>query len=429
MLVFTSEVNQNKHLPAGGTDMNAVITVTAETGARAGAPARPAAGPKAAPTAAEVIILDCSGSMGGNKIVEARRAAKAAIDTLRDGVLFGVVQGEHFAKQIYPAGGGLAVASASTREAARLAVGRMQAGGGTAIGEWLLLTRKLMLSSPDAIHHAILLTDGQNGEGEAVLEAALAQCEGVFQCDCRGVGADWEVAQLRKIANRLLGDVALIRKPAEMADDFRAIIEAALGRGIDKVAIRVWAPRGADVVFLRQVFPDVADLTGTAAEVDALTKDFPTGAWGAEKRVYHLCVRVLPGPIDGEKLAARVRLVVDGEPLAEAKVLAAWTDDVELSTQIDGTVAHYTGQVDLADAIQQGLEELKDGDPATAATLLGKAARLATQAGDDTRLRLLEKVVEIDDAATGQVRLRTDVNPLDEMDLDAQSTKTVPAPR
>jgi len=426
MLVFTSEVNQNKYLPEGGTDVHAVVTVTATT-AEPGAPVPSARA--AAPTAAEVIMIDCSGSMGGDKIVEARRAARAAIDTLRDGVLFAVVQGEHFAKKIFPGHDGLAVASATTREAAKAAVGPMRAGGGTAIGEWLLLTRELMLTRPDAIHHAILLTDGQNGQTEQELDRVLAQCEGVFQCDCRGVGSDWQVSQLRRIADRLLGGVALVRQPKEMADDFRAVIEAALGRGIDKVALRVWAPRGADLVFLRQVFPDVVDLTGAAVEAGPLTSDFPTGAWGQDKRVYHLCVKIVPGAVGVEKLAARVRLVVGDEPLAEAKVLAGWTDDVELSTRIDGTVAHYTGQAELASAIQEGLEARNNGDGQTAATLLGKAARLATEARDAERLALLERVVEIEDPVTGRVRLRSDVDKLDEMDLDARSTKTVPAPR
>ncbi|OHV34809.1 MULTISPECIES: VWA domain-containing protein [Pseudofrankia] len=424
MLDFTSEVNQNKYLSTGGTDVHAVVTVTASTGKPGQGQGR-----QVGRTAAEVIIMDCSGSMGGNKIIEARRAAKAAIDTLSDGVLFAVVQGEHFAKKLYPPRDGLAAASATTREEAKLAVSRMQAGGGTAIGKWLLLARELMLTRPDAIHHAILLTDGQNGQTEAELDQALDKCEGVFQCDCRGVGADWEVAQLRRIAKRLLGGVALIRKPREMADDFRAVVEAALGRGIDKVTLRVWTPRGAEVLFMRQVLPDVAELTGSAIPVDALTRDYPTGAWGEEKRVYHLGVKILPGPVGVEKLAARVRLVVGDEPLAEAKVLAAWTDDIELSTQIDGTVAHYTGQAELADAIQKGLKAHKDGDEQTAATLLGRAARLATEARDTDRLALLEKVIEIEDAATGRVKLRANVEKLDEMDLDAQSTKTVPAPR
>jgi hypothetical protein len=40
-------------------------------------------------------------------------------------------------------------------------------------------------------------------------------------------------------------------------------------------------------------------------------------------------------------------------------------------------------------------------------------------------MKLLEAVVEVDDPATGTVRLRHDVADADEMALDTRSTKTV----
>ena len=56
---------------------------------------------------------------------------------------------------------------------------------------------------------------------------------------------------------------------------------------------------------------------------------------------------------------------------------------------------------------------------------LGRAAQLAAEAGNDATTRLLAKVVEIDDAATGTVRLKRNVEDVDEMALDTRSTKTV----
>jgi hypothetical protein len=424
MVTFSTEVNQNEFLSEGSTDVHAVVTVKAEEGGTA--PAATAA--TAAMGAAEAIMIDCSGSMGGQKIVEARRAACAAIDTLRDGIAFGVVAGDHDARLVYPDRTGLVEASPDTRSAAKAAVSRVQAGGGTAIGRWLSLTRVLMETRPGAIRHAILLTDGQNGEYEQVFAAALGECEGVFQCDCRGVGADWQVAQLRRIATTLLGTVELLR-PEAMADDFRAVIQAATARGVDRVNLRVWTPKGSTTRFLRQVSPEVDDLTGRAVEVKALTREYPTGAWGVGTREYHLCVDVVPGPVGAEKLAARVGLVVGDEVLSEAKVRAVWTDDPDLSTRINGVVAHYTGQAELARAIQDGLEARRTGDETTAVTLLGRAAQLATEVSDEDTLKRLAKVVDVDDAATGKVRLKRTVDAYDEMDLDVASAKTVPAKR
>jgi hypothetical protein len=111
--------------------------------------------------------------------------------------------------------------------------------------------------------------------------------------------------------------------------------------------------------------------------------------------------------------------------VGQSLVKATWTDDAALSTLINPHVAHYTGQAELASAIATGLEARKSGDATTATVMFGRAARLATDSGNDGTLQLLAKVVDIEDAATGTVRLRRDVQAADEMELDTRSTKTV----
>src|SRR5262245_41645026 len=106
---ITADVFQNEYLPEGGTVVDAVVTVTAGEGG-AVQPARA--------SAAEIIMIDCSGSMSGSKIHAARDAACVAIDTLRDGVSFAVIGGTHQAWVAYP-GNGLAAASPQTREQAK----------------------------------------------------------------------------------------------------------------------------------------------------------------------------------------------------------------------------------------------------------------------------------------------------------------------
>ena len=124
-------------------------------------------------------------------------------------------------------------------------------------------------------------------------------------------------------------------------------------------------------------------------------------------------------------LAGRVSLVVDGEVVSESLVKAVWTDDVAMSTRINPHVAHYTGQVELAAALADGLEARRVGDDATATSRLGRAAQLAAESGNDGTLQLLARVVDVEDAASGTVRLRRNVDAADEMALDTRSTKTV----
>ena len=64
------------------------------------------------------------------------------------------------------------------------------------------------------------------------------------------------------------------------------------------------------------------------------------------------------------------------------------------------------------------------GDEATATTKLGRAVALAAETGNDEATAKLRKVVDIEDADTGTVRLKRGIDKLDEMALDTASTKT-----
>jgi len=420
---FSVSVYQNEYLSDGAAEVNAIVTVTSF-----GAPT----GPSSA-RAAQVIMVDCSGSMDypPTKMSAARQATKAAIDAIREGVPFAVVAGTHVARMVFPHTEYLVPAEASSRAAAKAAVDRLTAGGGTAIGQWLALTDRLFTGHQDAIRHAILLTDGKDEhESGDDLGSAIARCEGRFTCDCRGIGTDWVVAELRRVAGGLLGGVDIVADPGGLAADFQSMVEGAMGKAVADVRLRLWSPQGATVKFVKQVAPTVVDLTGRRMPTGPLAGDYPTGAWGAESRDYHVCVAVRPGSVGDEMLAARASLVaVDGsggaEVLGQGLVRAVWTDDAALSTKMNRQVAHYTGQAELADVIQEGLEARKNGDVDMATAKLGRAVQLAAQSGNDETTRLLQKVVDVDDPATGTVRLKSRVNDADEMALDTRSSKTV----
>ena len=65
------------------------------------------------------------------------------------------------------------------------------------------------------------------------------------------------------------------------------------------------------------------------------------------------------------------------------------------------------------------------GDEHTATERLGRAVAVATANGNDQTLKLLESVVVVEHASRGTVRLRPTVDAVDEMALDARSTRTV----
>jgi uncharacterized protein YegL len=422
---FTLESFYNPYLSAGTSRIDAVLTVTA-TGDGSGAP-------KSGGESVVGLILDMSGSMQGQRIDAVKYAARQTIQMLSDDMWFFIIG---FSSQLYMISP-LLQATAPNKAAADAQVRRIEAGGQTRMSLGLMAARSEFMKKPNAIHSALFLTDGKNNDDdEANVDAALKQCDGVFQCDCRGVGTDWQVKQLQKISTKLLGTAAIIAEPAGVEADFSAVIRNASARSVNDVRLRVWTPKSARVVSVKQMSPEIVVLTDCAIPVDAQTSDYPTGAWGNEARDYYVAMEAQqPGEVGDEMLAARPSLVYqDASGPQEiknpaARIVATWTDDEGLSARISPQIAHYTGQEELAEAIQQGLEARAQGDLETATRALGRAAKLAQESNNEETTNRLKKVVDIVDAHEGTVRLKKAVNKADEMDLDLGSTRTARAKR
>ncbi|GAB2631003.1 vWA domain-containing protein [Kribbella swartbergensis] len=420
MAEFTATVYQNEFLPDGGTDVHAIVTVDC-SGAGA-------AGQSGSGDAGEIIIVDTSGSMGADGVRAAAYAAQTALDQILDGVWFAVISGNDRAQLAYPPSPEPVMVRMDqfTRQQAKDAVSRFYADGGTAMGTWLRLASRVFKTVPSLTQkHAILLTDGENQhETPEVLTQTIEAVTGEFQCDCRGVGVAWQVDEVRRIARALLGTVDIIPAPDQLAAEFSKLIQNAMSRGVAQADLRVWAPQGAEVLFVRQVAPTVEDLTSRRTAVNPLTGSYPTGSWGDESRDYHVAIRLAAKAIGQEQLAARVQLVIGDDVVAQGLVKALWSADEALTTRISPEVAHYTGQTELAEAIQEGLAAKAAGDTATATTKLGRAVQLAAQTGNEEATTRLRKVVDIEDQETGTVRLKRTVEKADEMALDTASTKT-----
>ena len=420
MADFSATVYQNEFLADGGTDVQAIVSISC-TGAGT-------AGQGGDGDAGEIIIIDTSGSMGVETMEGAKAAAVAALGEIVDGTWFAIISGNGAAFLAYPnvkSGPGMVRMDSRTRAEATRAINNLSAAGGTVISTWLDLAGTLFTSVPEVEQrHALLLTDGENNEPNEVLDAAIKRATGFYQADCRGAGTDWKVSEIRRISQALLGTVDIIPAPAQMQAEFEAIMRTAMSRGVADAQLRVWAPQGAMVNFVRQVLPTVEDLTARRTLVNDLTGSYPTGAWSDETRDYHVSVRLAAKALGQEQLAARVQICVGDEVKAQGLVKAKWSDDTNLTARIDAQVAHYTGQTELAQVIQEGLAAKAVGNEELATTKLGRAVQLAAETGNDEATSKLRKVVEVEDAGAGTVRLKKAVEKADEMALDTASTKT-----
>ena len=137
---FTVDIDQNPYLPVGGRDVSAVVTVTADQTGTAPSGTTPVGG------SAEIIIVDCSGSMDypPTKLAEARAATAAAVDVIRDGTYFAIVAGTSTSWPVYPQDGSMAVAGERTRAQLGALMARLTGwlpGAPISRDEWLMLKR------------------------------------------------------------------------------------------------------------------------------------------------------------------------------------------------------------------------------------------------------------------------------------------------
>ncbi len=417
--MFTAEVFQNPYLPQGAREVNAIMTISTS-----GADGTMQTAPKSQRLFG--IICDTSGSMGGAKMLAAKEAIVQIINLLPTDAAFFIVTGSSRAKLLVP----LVNAVPENKLRAVAQVKEISANGGTLMSSWLNTALGEFNKMPQAICQALLLTDGQNDPSdEQDLARSLDAAEGKFQCECRGVGTDWQVSQLQKIASRLLGTTDIIPSPDRIAADFQEILTQAMGKTVSDVSLRLWTPAGAKVLFCKQVSPEIVDVTARAKAVNDRMVDYPTGSWSNhESRDYHFCIQINAGNIGDEMLAGRASLITstNGQEtkITEAKILATWTEDDAKTAKIDRRVAHYTGQAELAQSIQEGLEARAQGNIEVATVKLGKAVKLAHDSGNEATAKLLRTVVDVEDAAAGTVRIKRAVAKEDEMMLETRSTKT-----
>ncbi|MBT2489098.1 VWA domain-containing protein [Streptomyces sp. ISL-96] len=444
------EVSQQPYISVergaeGGTRMCAVVTVTVDLAA-----AREGAAAPAPLSRAEVLLLDCSASMGypREKLWAAQDAATEAVRALPDGTYFAIVAGRHTAELVYPTGSGpsattLVRADATTRKEAEDAIARLVPSGGTAIGSWLALARELFGPRPAAtIRHALLLSDGRNEhEQRAALAAEVTACQGLFTCDALGIGEDWDPDELQLVAGGLDGKADAVRDLDALPGEFRAVTAESVGRRLTGLRLRLTHRAGSGPLTVQQVHPTRRDLLPDRVTISDRCLEFRTPPWGDETREYLVCVaasRTPQEPVDRALWLADLKVVREvrdeeesiAPQLPPARALVVhWTRHRDLYSTYDPKVEHYAHHDALVRGLEEGRAAQRAGDPVRARAAWGEAVRRAHAMGNEPMLQRLGDVVRIIDAAAGEVEIRPDIRPLDinsAMVLRAHSTMLPP---
>lgn len=158
------------------------------------------------------VVVDCSGSMGGDSIAQAREALLRILDSLRPQdyfniIAFGSNHASLFERQV-PAN------HANIGEARRF-VQRLDANmGGTEIGAALQATYSFQLAA-DIPQDVLLITDGEIWDSEPVLHDARESNHRIFTV---GVGASVTEYVVRQLAETCGGACELVSPNENMAE-------------------------------------------------------------------------------------------------------------------------------------------------------------------------------------------------------------------
>ena len=161
---------------------------------------------KVAPSGALMLVIDCSGSMTGDKLEMSIAAAIAAVKVLGERDQVGVVRFESDAQTVVP------MQRVGTRRAIIQQISRLAGGGGTNMMPGMIEGYRGLNKAESSIRHMIVLTDGQTA-GSGYEDIAADNFKRGITTTGVAVGADAAATLLESISRAGGGKCYVVHDP------------------------------------------------------------------------------------------------------------------------------------------------------------------------------------------------------------------------
>jgi Ca-activated chloride channel family protein len=345
------------------------------------------------------LVLDHSGSMGGQPLDTVKRAARDLVDSMYLQDRISVIGFDHKAHVV------VENQPVDRLESIKAKIQSLKASGGTCIDDGIKLGLQETSKGKDGtVSQIFVLTDGENehGDNERCFQFSRLATEYNMTLHSLGFGDSWNQDVLERIADAGGGAMAYIPSPAAAGEEFQKLLKRVQAIGLTNAhLILQLAPhvRLAELKPIAQVAPDTIELA-YQTEGDAIIVRLGDLMTDVE-RVVLFNLYISPTSYAAEYpdrseipiLTAQVRYDIPSQ--AQINSLSS---PVEITATL---VQDYTPQVDpqlqnyllaLAKYRQTQLAEqkLQQGDRAGAATMLQSAAKTALQMGDQNASTILQ---------------------------------------
>ncbi|HEX3770593.1 MAG TPA: VWA domain-containing protein [Polyangiaceae bacterium] len=187
------------------------------------------------------IVLDISGSMSGQAIEDAKRAAEAAVAKLEPSDDFSMVTFSNDAQVLVPDG-----AIGPRREQVLARIGQVHADGGTNISAGLDLgyaEARAPAAGDEAVRIVMLLSDGHANAGDtnpgSLADRAARAFQNGIETSAFGLGPDYDAPLMSGIADRGAGGYYYLADSSQIAPALAREIDARLRPVATAVEVRV----------------------------------------------------------------------------------------------------------------------------------------------------------------------------------------------
>ncbi|MFD1097330.1 VIT and vWA domain-containing protein [Shewanella litorisediminis] len=268
-------------------------------------------------------VVDCSGSMMGDSIYQARKAIQAIATLLQPGDYFNLVRYGSRSESLFETP--MAVNEASLSDLAQCLHHLDANMGGTETKSALALARSTG-RHPELPTDILLITDGEVWDAEGIVADSAAADVRVFTV---GVGSAVNQPLLERLSRGTGGAATFVSPNESMADAIVAHFSRCRGVPLENLTV-AWPKRaevqteacryyaGDSVALYAQAEAGLSlSISAEESAVHALNVSFKAGD---EQRQIMLPVRAYQGMMDGTlaRIAAKVRLEQQEEPLSLA---------------------------------------------------------------------------------------------------------------
>jgi Ca-activated chloride channel family protein len=352
------------------------------------------------------IVIDHSGSMAGDKIVQARSAAKGIVERLDAGDRVALIQYDDTAQVLVSS---INMDGEGKKRMIQAIDGIGDAGGTNLHGGMMLgIAEAKKAMGGERINRVVLLSDGQANVGVVdpqliARDASQAADQGV-RVTTIGLGIDYNEDLMEAIAENGRGQYYYVKDAAGLESVFAGELRSMQGTVATAAELRI-DPACAGV--------EVADVYGYNFRRDGRSVVVPlSDMFGGEKRKVLVKLKV-PAGTSGAKGLARTTLAFE-DKIAGGKKTASVNLGVEVSgdadavrQSIDSEVMGKVEEVEAARTMRAAAEAYDRGDQAGARKMLGEQRERTKKRAQEYNLPA---------ASTGAV-----MAPLEEMDKDFEA--------